>query len=231
MNIRAELQLLEADSRITLFELDATLIAGDQLFFHSHPYSESIWWQGEEYKPWPVALGGLARSSEQQARPTVTVSDIDATITAICSLTKDLVGAKFIMRETMKKFLDAVNFVGGNPTADPSQHFPDEIWTIERKVKQRPGVEISFELVSVIEHANQQFPGRQILADSCAAIRRGGYRGFACGYTGPAVADINDNPTSDPALDNCPGRLSSCKLRIWPDDVLNFNGFPAAGQV
>lgn len=230
MNIKAELQKLEADSRITLFEVDATEIAGDRLMFHSHPFVDSIWWQGEEYKPWPVNITGLARSSEQQARPSASVSNEGGVISAICSLTKDLVGAKFIMRETMRKFLDAQNFEGGNPTADPTQHFPDEIWTIERKAKENR-TEVVFELISLIEHANQQFPGRQILADSCGAIRRGGYRGFACGYTGPPVADINDNPTDDPALDRCPGRLGSCKKRLWPDGVLNFNGFPAAGQV
>lgn len=228
MTIRSELQLLDADARVKLFELDASEIAGDRLFFHSHAYDGPIWWQGEEYKPWPVGASGFGRSSGQQARPTVSVSNVDGVIAAMCALYKDMVGAKLIMRETFAKFLDARNFEGGNPTADPTQYFPEEIWVVERKTKENRE-EIQFELVSVIEHANQQFPGRQVLANSCGAIRRGGYRGFACGYAGPPVADENDQPTDDPAKDRCAGRLASCKLRQWPDGVLNFNGFPAAG--
>jgi lambda family phage minor tail protein L len=45
------------------------------------------------------------------------------------------------------------------------------------------------------------------------------------------VADILDNPTSDPLLDLCGKRLVSCQMRIWPDEVLNYGGFPAAALV
>jgi len=52
-----------------------------------------------------------------------------------------------------------------------------------------------------------------------------------CGYTGPAVADANDVPTTDPSRDQCGGRVGSCKLRFGADKPLPYGGFPAAGLV
>lgn len=115
-----------------------------------------------------------------------------------------------------------------NPTADPNEHFPDEIWFIERKVSEDFET-VEFELTTAIDLNGEQLPGRQIIAGMCGWIIRGGYRGPYCGYTGPAVADADDNPTTDPSRDQCGGRVRSCKLRFGQDKPLPYGGFPAAG--
>jgi lambda family phage minor tail protein L len=228
MTIYSDIQTLEPGNRVVVFELDATSLGADQLFFHAHLQEGSIIWQGTEYSSWPIEATGFERTSDQPPNPRLRVGNVDGTITAMCLLFDDLVGARLVRRQTLAKYLDAANFPGGNPTADPDEHFPDEIWFIERKVSEDKEV-VEFELATAADLNGEQLPGRQILAGNCSWIIRGGYRGPYCGYNGPPVADINDQPTSDPSLDVCGGRLASCKLRFGENQPLNFGGFPAAG--
>ncbi len=99
MTINATLQRLEPGSKILLFSVDGSAFGGPELYFHNHPipYTEdelensdqlpmkSIWWQGQEYKPWPVKIEGLGVSSDgSAASPTLSVANIDGTISAMC---------------------------------------------------------------------------------------------------------------------------------------------------
>lgn len=120
----------------------------------------------------------------------------------------------------------SIREIGVNPTEDFTQEFPPEVWFIERKSgESREAVE--FELASALDFQGIKLPRRQIIANQCGWQ----YREDGCNYIGPPVADILDNPTSDPLLDKCGRRYSSCKLRQWPDGILNFGGFLAAGMV
>ena len=42
---------------------------------------------------------------------------------------------------------------------------------------------------------------------------------------------VADDPTDDPALDQCKGCLSSCKLRFGENNELSFGGFPAVSLI
>ncbi|UXA66001.1 phage minor tail protein L [Xanthomonas prunicola] len=227
MSILADIQTLEPGARVRLFELNATDLGADQLFFHAHLQSTPIVWQGEVYHPWPVEATGFERTSDQPPTPRLRVGNIDGTITAMCQLFDDLVGARLIFRQTLVQYLDPVNFAGGNATADPSEHFQDEIWFIDRKASEDKEV-VEFELATAADLNGEQLPGRQIMA-LCSWILRGGYRGAYCGYNGPPVADINDQPVTDPALDVCGGLIRSCKLRYGANNPLPHGGAPAAG--
>lgn len=230
MSITADIQKLEPGGQVRLFEVDAREIGADQMFFHRYLQQGPIWWQGVQYEAFPVEAEGFERTGEQPPSPRLRVSNVNGLIGALCLLFDDLVGAKVIVRRTLVKYLDAANFPGGNPNADPDEHFPDDVWFIERKAhedKER----IEFELSTAADFAGVQFPGRQIIAGSCGWIIRGGYRGPYCGYTGSAYFDINDQPVADPALDVCGGRLTSCKLRFGEHNELPYGGFPAAGLV
>ncbi|MFX4794195.1 phage minor tail protein L, partial [Acinetobacter baumannii] len=52
-----------------------------------------------------------------------------------------------------------------------------------------------------------------------------------CGYTGAAMFTEKDEPTDNPALDRCGGRLRSCRLRFGENKPLPFGGFPASSLV
>ncbi|HHA2879316.1 TPA: phage minor tail protein L [Stenotrophomonas maltophilia] len=228
--ITADAQQLEPGGRITLFELDASSFGADQLFFHAHLQSGVIWWQGQEYGPWPIEATGFSRTSDQPPNPRLKVSNIDGRITALCLLFDDLVGARIIRRQTLVKYLDAANFAEGNPTADPGEHFRDEIWFIERKVAENKEM-VEFELATAIDLNGEVLPGRQIMSNVCTWLLRGGYRGPYCGYAGAAFFDINDNPVDDPAQDVCAGLVRSCKRRFGENNELPYGGFPASGLV
>jgi lambda family phage minor tail protein L len=140
------------------------------------------------------------------------------------------VGATVIRRRTLRQYLDVANFPDGNPSADPDEHFPDEIWRIEQKSNENK-TSATFVLASPLDFESQMLPDRQVVANHCAWLKRGGYRGPYCGYTGPAVATLDDTPTDDPAADRCGGRLRSCKLRFGESQPLRFGAFPSAGKV
>lgn len=230
MSIESDLQSLEPGSRIALFELDASSIGADQLFFHAHLQSGPIYWQGQRYEPWPIECEGFERNTSQSPTPTLRVGNINGTITALCLLFDDLVGSRVIRRQTLIQYLDAQNFPNGNPTADPNEHFPDEIWYIERKAGENDEI-VQFELASATDLNGEQLPGRQIIANACTWILRGGYRGPYCQYNGPAVADINDQPTDDPSKDVCGGRVRSCKMRWGENEPLTYGSYPAASLI
>lgn len=82
--------------------------------------------------------------------PTLSVANIDGSISAACLQFQDLVGATVIRHRTLGKYLDAANFGGTNPTADPSQELPQDRWYIERKASET-NVMVKFELSSALD--------------------------------------------------------------------------------
>lgn len=356
MTVEGDIQKLEGEALVELFQLDATDIGGDIALFHRYLQQGSIWWDGDEYHPMPIEAEGFSKTSDQPPTPRLTVANLNGGISELCRLYDDLLGAKITRLRTFAKYLDPDSFLGpnkvkngvfdtnleywvttptyvtwyapgtmrlvgdaasntgianleitnleigedyriefevldnavtfsvgttqngvdvvassskspglhtvnftagstsvwlnfsrnpltatridnvwfrhnpGNATADSTQMFPPEIWYIERKSSESNEA-VQFELVSAMDLNGVKLPNRQIIANFCSWLAKGGYRGPYCGYTGPPVAKADDTPTSDPELDKCGGRLSSCELREWPDDILNFGGFPAAGLV
>ncbi|EFM8663876.1 phage minor tail protein L [Escherichia coli] len=131
---------------------------------------------------------------------------------------------RIIRKMTLARFLDAVNFKDGNPTADPNQHFPDEMWFIEQKTLETHQV-VEFELSSVFDLMGVQLPYRQIIKNTCPWK----YRGPECGYTGPYF-DKNNQQTSMSGADYCTKRYDACNARrnYFADGVIHFGGFIGA---
>lgn len=224
-----DVQLLELSEKIDLFELDATAIGGSILRFHGYAQTGIITWQEQQYSPWPIQATGFAQTgSGSLPTPQLSVGNIDGSISSMCIYFDDLVGAKLTRHTTMGKYLDAINFKNGNPTADPTQEFPLEIWYIEQKSSETSEV-VEFQLASALDCMGTLLPRRQIVANVCAWLSTGGYRGPYCGYTGAAKFDKNGNPVTDSSQDRCGGKLSDCKLRFGAGNPINFGGFPGAG--
>ncbi|MDR3427936.1 phage minor tail protein L [Silvimonas sp.] len=231
MSITADVQRLEPGALIELFELDATAIGGDLLRFHGYTQTGPIWWQGNEYGPWPIQADGFAITSEgQQPTPTLSVGNVDGSISALCIYLDDLAGARLVRHRTLGQYLDARNFPEGNPDADPAQELPPDIWFVEQKTSET-GETVSFELASALDFNGVQLPRRQIVANVCSWLAIGGYRGPYCGYTGNLYFDRKGNPVDDPALDKCGGCLSDCKKRFGENNELSFGSFPAADLI
>ncbi|WP_035061046.1 phage minor tail protein L, partial [Andreprevotia chitinilytica] len=180
MTITADMQQLQPGAEVFLYRLDATAIGGDLLRFHGHLQAGPIWWQGQQYDPWPIEAEGFARTSEgKQPAPTLSVGNVSGTISAMVIYLDDLVGARLIRHRTLTKFLDAANFPDGNPTANPNEEFPPELWFIDQKTAETSAV-VTFELASAVDFNGQQIPARPIIANVCWWLSRGGYRGPYC---------------------------------------------------
>ncbi|KVE45470.1 phage minor tail protein L [Burkholderia sp. BDU5] len=228
MSISADIQQLEPGQLVEFFELDATDIGGQVAYFHPHRQAGSIVWRGVAYSPWPIVAEGFERTSAgRQPVPILKVGNVDGSISSLCLALADLVGAKITRRRTLAKYLDATNFPNGqNPSADPNEEMPPEVWLIERK-SHEDNESVEFELSSPLDFDGEQLPRRQIIPNLCIWL----YRGPECGYTGGPCADANDAPTDDPAKDRCSHSLRGCKLRCGVNNPLPYGGFPAAGLV
>jgi len=224
MKIYADIQRLEPGELVELFELDATAISGDVLRFHGYQQVGSIWWQGNEYTPWPLNGDGFAKTSEGlQPSPRLQVGNVDGSIGALCDYLDDMVGARVIRRRTLGKYLDGANFPDGNPDADPLEELPSEIWYVQQKTTETDEM-VEFQLSSPLDLASELLPRRQIIANVCTWI----YRSAECGWTGTTYFDANDNLVGTAMEDRCGKRLSSCKCRFGQFEELPFGGFPAA---
>ncbi|AMG38456.1 phage minor tail protein L [Achromobacter xylosoxidans] len=240
MGIYSDVQKLEVGALVELFELDATEIGGQVLRFHGYTQVGPIWWQGQQYDPWAIRAEGFEQVGEgQQPSPTLSVGNIGqdeksqpvvGVISALCIHLDDLVGARVAVRRTLGKYLDAANFADGNPTADPQEELPPEIWIVQQKTAETAEV-VEFSLSSALDFNGQKLPDRPIIAGVCSWLRKGGYRGPYCGYTGSRMFDLDGKPVSDPTLDRCSGLMSDCKKRFGEYEVINFGGFPSADLV
>jgi len=227
MTIQIEIQSLSPSALIELFTLDLTLQGGPVLHWHAgtNELGSDIVWGGVTFSRFAVQASGFKQSGVGSLpRPKISMSDIQGIMAALARQYSDFAGCKLTRIRTFARFLDAVNFPGGNLQADPSQSLPNEVWFFDRKSSE-DGNLIEFELASSLDMVAVKIPRRQFIQNMCAWV----YRGADCGYTGGPVATAGDVPTSDPTLDVCGKYLTSCKLRFGSSAILPYGGFPGAG--
>lgn len=234
--IQGDIQKLSPGALMEFFVVDMAPIGGGLARFHAgtNELRQAVLWQGFEYAFWPVKADGFEVNGRGQApRPKITIANVDGTISALNLQFQDLVGAKVVRKRTFARYLD------GTPQADPTAEFPDDVFWIERKVRD-DGETVEYELASIWDVEGVMLPRRQVIANCCAwQYRRWDAAAGAwdysqagdCGYNGAALFDAGDAPTADPAQDVCGKRLSSCKARFGQYAELPYGGFPAAGRI
>lgn len=228
-SIQEQIQSLEPSAIIELFQLQLTFaVNGIDATFYYHAGTNSLTadvvFAGITYAATPIEMEGFEMSSKGTLpRPTMRVANTTGAISALL-LNYNPLQAKITRIRTCKKFLDAVNFSGGNPTADPTAKFQDDIYYIDRVSKENLQL-VEFEMTSKLDLMNLQLPGRQIM-EYCPWR----YRGTECGYTGTAYFDVNDNATSSASADVCGKRFYSCKIRFESQGITDFphGGFPGS---
>ncbi|WP_159339106.1 MULTISPECIES: phage minor tail protein L [Leclercia] len=249
MSLNNDYQKLEPGNEVRLFEVDGTGFGvSDVMRFHAHNIAhtpaeieaaggdetrltaKSIWWQGQEYKAWPCQISGIeASTSGGNAKPKLSIANLDSSVTALCLAYDDLLQAKVTIHDTLAHYLDAKNFTGGNPTADPTQE-KLKVFYIDAKSSETNEV-VEFTLSSPMDLQGLMIPTRQ-LHSLCTWCIRNKYRtGDGCDYAGTRYFDKNNNPVSDPSLDECNGTLSACKLRFGENNELSFGGFPGTSLI
>jgi lambda family phage minor tail protein L len=226
-----ELAKLNPSAIIELFEvhLDNTLHGSSDVYrFHAGANADvdgNVVFNGNTYTRIPVKADGFEMTNTGTLpRPTLTISNLDGTMTTLLLLVNattagnDLGGAEVRRIRTLKKFLD------GEAAADPNAKFPDERWFIDRKANESRD-SVTFELASKFDLAGQKLPKRQIVANVCQWV----YRSSECSYTGSNYFDVNGNSVPSLSEDVCGKRVASCKLRFGNTAQLPFGSFPGAG--
>ena len=214
-----EMTRLTQSGRVTLWEIDLTGIGGERYFFcdELNEKGEPVTWQGRQYQAYPVQGSGFELNGKgTSARPTLTVSNLYGMVTRLAETLQSLAGGTVVRRMVYTRFLDAVNFVNGNSDADPAQEVVSR-WQIEQ-CSDLTAVSATFVLAAPTETDGALFPGRIMLADICTWT----YRGDECGFSGGAVADEYDQPTTDITKDKCSKCLRGCELR---GNAGRFGGF------
>jgi lambda family phage minor tail protein L len=231
-DIAKEIQSFSPSALIELFVLDYTnLQFPGVLYFHAgtNEAQNNIVWDGQSYIALPIEAEGFDLSTKGTLpRPKIRIANINGMFSAEVSQNSDLVGCKIIRKRTFARYLDAVNFNSGvNPTADPNQHFPDEMWFVDQKVSENKFV-IEWELSSAFDLNGVMLPTRQVIQNSCPWK----YKGVECNYRGSLKFTSLDVPTNLLIEDVCGKRLTSCKLRQvgFSGGVLPFGGFPGANR-
>lgn len=230
-SVYADVSALDPGTIIELFELhyDSTLHgSSDVLRWHAGSNANvtgNITWNGNAYTRIPVKADGFEYTNAGSLpRPTLTVANLDGTITALLlgvndvTAGNDLTGAKIKRIRTLKKFLD------GESAADPYATFPIEEWYVDRKATESRDF-VTFELASKLDLQGKELPNRQVVANIC----QWKYRSSECSYAGSSYFDVNNNSVSTLAQDACGKRLSSCKARFGENNELPFGSFPGAG--
>ncbi len=105
--------------------------------------------------------------------PTLSVANLDSTISALCLAYQNMVQARVTIRMTFAHYLDARNFPEGNPQADPTQEKID-VFYIDSKTHE-DNESIHFALSSPADLQGIQIPTRQIHS-LCTWCMRGLYR-------------------------------------------------------
>ena len=213
---------------LDLFEVDLQSFGGDVIRFHggTNGYYGNVIWKGLAYSAYPISVEGFETKSEgTYSRPTMKVANITGLITGINSDFDDALGAVVTRRQVPVKYLDVVNFPGGNPDADPTMEAVSR-YVIEEMTEETFET-VTYSLATPVDCDNAIIPARTILADVCQWI----YRGEGCGYDGPPVADEKDVPTSDPTKDKCSKHTSGCRRRYPKPSAMPYGGFPGSAKV
>jgi lambda family phage minor tail protein L len=226
--VSEQIQSLTPDALVEFFIIDLLPIGvNEQYYFHNgiNGLGTDITWQGQIYTRFPIEAEGFEwKGTGTQPRPTLRVGNITGLLSALANENNDLVGVKVKRLRTFSKYIDAVNFSGGNLSADPNIHAPDETWFVDRKSNEN-WIFVEWELRGGGDLTGVKLPKRQCIQNVCLWK----YRSAECSYIGGAVADVVDVLTNDLAFDVCGKRLSSCKLRFPEPAQLPFGGFPALG--
>ena len=214
MSIITDVKQLNHSQTIDLFQLDLFTTPNQIFRFCNHA---GVSFGGLAYQPLAFQSDGwdFKASSSGLPRPRLVVSNVLGSVSSLIRDFNDLLGARVKRIRTLVKYLD------GQPTANSNEKFSEQVYYIDRKVKETKNV-VEWELSTKIDLEGVQLPKRIIIASTCGWR----YRSVECGYTGPPVATSLDVATRDPAADDCSLRVSGYQLRFGQFGLLPFGGFP-----
>ncbi len=228
--IATDMQRLEQDAIVQVFEIDATQYGSEVMHFATAAVDgQPISFGGVQYLPFPIQAEGFEWNGQGTLpRPTLLLAAQDLAFLSLVMSANDLVGAPVRRKRTYRKHLDD----GSDP--DPEAMFPTDHYVIERKARQNR-TQIQFELSVQMDQEGRMIPARQVLRDTCTHRYRWWdgaqyrYEGVTCPYAGTGEW-TESGASADRGADRCGKRLSDCKLRFGVHGLLPFYGFPGVAR-
>ena len=187
--IASSLLELEPTAIIELFLLYFNTVDSPNSFIALHGgsvYNQGIVWQGVEYLPVPIETDGFeVHANGQLARPKMRISNKDYLATDLLIRNDDLQFAKVIRKRTFVKYLDDINFDGGNPwgDADASAELSSDTFVVGQKTAENK-IFVELELTSPLDLENFEANNRLVMSKYCSWY----YRGNGCNYRGIPLA-------------------------------------------
>ena len=181
-----ELMSLQPGSLLSLYRLYPDYISKPNYFFDVHDgsvFGKGVVWQGITYQPMGIEAEGFETNANGRLnRPKIRISNNDYFVTNIAQNNNDLKNAKVIRKRVFVKFLDDINFDGGNPfgEADASAELFNEEYLVSQKIQENKSF-VELELTSPLDLDEFEVNNRRIFARYCYWK----YRGEGCGYQGP----------------------------------------------
>jgi lambda-like phage minor tail protein L len=216
---------------VVLFQLDATRLGGGvYAFTQSAHETRPLSFGGVAYTPIDIEAEGWEwTGTGVLPTPKLRIANVNRAFSALVGTYNDLLGAQVTRIRTFRRNLD------GEPDADPTAHFPLDVYRIERKATLDK-THIEWELAAVIDQEGRLLPGRQVLQGACTASYRRwtgagwDYSEATCPYAGDAGFDVHDQPTAA-ATDACSKRTTGCEARFGKTAVLPTWAFPGVSRV
>lgn len=190
--IASSLLDLQPTAVLEFFRIYPDTVVKPDVFVSVHGgsiFGENVTWQGIEYIPVPIEGEGFEiNGNGQLARPKIRIANKDFLITSLLQNNFDFKNAKIVRKRTFLKYLDDVNFDGGNPFGeqDFTAEISNETFLIGQKTAENK-VFVEFELTSPLDLENFEVTNRNILAKYCYWC----YRGHGCNYQGFPVEKEN----------------------------------------
>ena len=186
-------------------------------------FDKGISWQGVKYLPMPVETDGFEiNANGQMSRPKIKISNKDYFLTDLLSNNQDLQFAKVIRKRTFIKYLDDVNFDGGNPwgQADSSAEISNDTFVVSQKTAENK-MYVEFELSSPLDLENFEVNNRLMMARYCSWY----YRGNGCNYDGPPLESEDGRKVSMNATSTFNWKTLST-TSLWATGILYTSGDP-----
>ena len=190
---------LQPTAILELFRVFPDKINKPTLFLGFHGgsvYEKSIVWQGVEYLPLAIETEGFDILADGKlARPKIKVANQNNIITNFLQNNNDFKNAKIVRKRVSVKFIDDVNFEGGNPfgSADAKAELTDETWLMGRKT-QESKIFVEFELNSPLDLESFSVNNRNVVSKFCYWQ----YRGEGCRYAGIPIERADGEAFLDP---------------------------------
>jgi len=190
---------LQPTAILELFRVFPDRINKPTLFLGFHGgaiYEKSIVWQGVEYLPLAIETEGFDILADGKlARPKIKVANQNNIITNFLQNNNDFKNAKIVRKRVSVKFIDDVNFEGGNPfgSADAKAELTDETWLMGRKT-QESKIFVEFELNSPLDLESFSVNNRNVVSKFCYWQ----YRGEGCRYAGIPIERADGEAFLDP---------------------------------